>query len=88
MHYGLGWAWAHSVEACQTAAMPMNARHADGSPCAFGDYTCRNSFHPPHSGGGHFAFADGSVHFLSENIALGTYRSLATRAGGDMTSGF
>jgi prepilin-type processing-associated H-X9-DG protein len=34
-----------------------------------------------HSGGAHFAFGDGHVAFLDENIDLDTYRALSTRAG-------
>jgi prepilin-type N-terminal cleavage/methylation domain-containing protein len=34
------------------------------------------SFHP---GGCHFVMGDGSVHFLSENIDMGTYQTLAIR---------
>ena len=36
------------------------------------------SFHP---GGCHFAMADGSVHFLSENIAQVVLTTIATRSG-------
>ena len=36
------------------------------------------SYHP---GGCHFAFADGSVHFLQESISLDVLRSLTTRNG-------
>lgn len=39
------------------------------------------SFHP---GGAGFLFGDGSARFLSENIDGATYRSLGSRAGGDM----
>ena len=39
------------------------------------------SFHP---GGLHFAFADGSAHFVSDAIALNTYRALATIQGGEV----
>ena len=36
-----------------------------------------------HTGGCHFAFADGSVHFVSENINLTVLRRLATMADGN-----
>jgi len=36
-----------------------------------------------HTGGAHFLFGDGSVHFLSENIEFSTFIALVTRGGGE-----
>jgi prepilin-type processing-associated H-X9-DG protein len=41
-----------------------------------------------HPGGTHFAMADGSVHFLQENINLSTYRALASRDGREVLGEF
>ncbi len=82
--YGLGWTWAHSVEAGASVAAPLNARSPGGVPYAPNDWQNQNGFHSPHVGGGHFTMADGSVRFLSENIALGLYRALGTIQGGEI----
>ena len=42
------------------------------------------SYHP---GGGMFLWTDGSVRFLSYNIAYSTYQAISTRAGGEVISG-
>ena len=39
-----------------------------------------------HSGGAHFALADGAVLFVSDNIDMTVYLSLASRDGGEMAS--
>ena len=46
---------------------------------AFGSY---------HVGGAQYTLADGSVRFISENIDLGVYRALGTRAGGEIVGEF
>jgi prepilin-type N-terminal cleavage/methylation domain-containing protein/prepilin-type processing-associated H-X9-DG protein len=56
---------------------PTALRKVRNNELAFG------SLHP---GGAHFAFADGSVHFLAESIDLTVYRDLATRSGEEPTS--
>lgn len=43
-----------------------------------------NAFGSMHTGGAQFARADGSVAFLSESIALATFRALGTVAGGEV----
>ena len=43
-----------------------------------------SNFRSQHAGGGQFLYADGSVHFISENIDLLLYRNLSTRGGGEV----
>jgi prepilin-type N-terminal cleavage/methylation domain-containing protein/prepilin-type processing-associated H-X9-DG protein len=45
-------------------------------------------FYSFHAGGGNFLYADGSVDWISEGIALKVLAALVTRAGGETTSGF
>ena len=50
-----------------------------------GSYTNTN-FKSKHPGGVNFLFADGSVHFLKQSIALTTFCALGSRAGGEVLS--
>lgn len=43
-----------------------------------------SNFRSDHSGGGNFLMADGSVHFLTEDINMLTYQQLSTMAGGEI----
>jgi hypothetical protein len=43
----------------------------------------RYSFRSRHPGGLQFAYANGSVHFIADAIALQTYRALASIKGGE-----
>ncbi|MDY0170335.1 MAG: DUF1559 domain-containing protein [Thermoguttaceae bacterium] len=67
----------------KVAVHPLNSRFdrvADGvsfNHLPFGSY---------HPGGGHFAAADGSVHFLSDSISFDLYRQLMTVDGGESVS--
>jgi prepilin-type N-terminal cleavage/methylation domain-containing protein/prepilin-type processing-associated H-X9-DG protein len=85
--YGLGYSWAHSVEASATAAIPPNtavpgAPYPDPSVATY-PYRTQFGFNSMHPGGLNFVYADGSVHFIDESIELGTYRALATIKGSE-----
>jgi prepilin-type processing-associated H-X9-DG protein len=45
-----------------------------------------SNFRSSHAGGGHFLYADGSVHFLTESIDLNLYQKLSTISGGEVIS--
>ena len=59
----------------------------DGSGNPAYGYKVNGAFASRHPGGCQFAFGDGHVTFISENIDLATYRAMATRAGGETLSG-
>ena len=79
--YGLGFAWAHPVEACAIGAIPPNARRASGVDYAEDDWTGHNGFRSWHPSGLQFGICDGSVRFVSESVALGLYRAQCTIKG-------
>jgi prepilin-type N-terminal cleavage/methylation domain-containing protein/prepilin-type processing-associated H-X9-DG protein len=69
----------HNSTACSSA---RNVNIAINTPgiATFDDM----AFGSTHTGGTHFCMADGSVHFISETISLGVYKSLASRNGGEV----
>jgi len=80
---GEGYAWAHAVEATLTCAIPPNVKGSNGLPVAYTNWQDYHGFKSHHTGGVQFLYGDGSVHFISDSIALGTYRNLATYNGGE-----
>lgn len=82
--------WFHANGASATCAIPLNAPPRPGSTLEedVSFWPNNYSFMSRHVGGAHFAFADGAVRFISEDIDLFTYRSLATIANGEVTGEF
>ena len=73
-------AWAHFNGCTATTAIPPNNINTVASR---GDWPNVYSFHSRHTGGLNFAFGDGRVAYISNSIALTTYRNLGTMNGGE-----
>ncbi|WP_339676825.1 DUF1559 domain-containing protein, partial [uncultured Gimesia sp.] len=73
--YGSVWAYGYLGYTWGTTFSRLNLRNGT---------TSYGVFRSQHTGGAHFAMADGSVHFLSENINNELYQALSTRAGGEV----
>ena len=66
-----------SLEVAGTTGYPLNEPENT-------NWQYRHWFRSLHPGGAMFAFADGSVHFLSETIDMNTYQYLANRFDGQV----
>ncbi len=80
--YGMGYAWAHTIEATATAGLPLNYA-VPGAPLpvlasSLQPWEIYNGFNSQHPSGGNFLYVDGSVHFVDLSITDGAYRALAT----------
>lgn len=73
--YGGVWAYGYFGYSWGTTFYPFN-RH-DWTTTVFG------AFRSQHPGGGHFAYADGSVRFVPETIDQVVYRAASTRDQGE-----
>jgi prepilin-type N-terminal cleavage/methylation domain-containing protein/prepilin-type processing-associated H-X9-DG protein len=78
--------WPYSNNAIGTCAIAPNAKRVDGSEYDSTDWINIYSFRSRHPGGLHFAYADGSVHFISDSIDLRVYRAMATIRGGEVVT--
>jgi prepilin-type N-terminal cleavage/methylation domain-containing protein len=75
--------WIGSSGVCRHTGLPLNSSpYTDsGYPS---DVCGVSSFSSRHEGGAFFAFSDGAVRFLSENIDSTTYQALSTRGGNEL----
>ncbi|QDT31652.1 DUF1559 domain-containing protein [Thalassoglobus polymorphus] len=80
--------WSNPFPGSTAATTEYDFNPHDFADDGIFDSNWTRSFRSDHVGGVHFAFADGSVHFLSENIDAGLLDSLATRGGGEVVSDF
>jgi prepilin-type processing-associated H-X9-DG protein len=72
------------VDGLRTTENPMNTPVGLGAFEYDGDgYQTTGCFASRHPGGAQFAFGDGRVEYVSEDIALQIYQATSTRAGED-----
>jgi prepilin-type N-terminal cleavage/methylation domain-containing protein/prepilin-type processing-associated H-X9-DG protein len=72
------------VDTFRTTENPINTPVGIGAFEYSGDgYATTGSFASRHPGGAHFAFGDGRVEFVSDDIAIDVYQATSTRAKGD-----
>ena len=83
-------AWFYANGSIGTCAIPPNVMKRPNGTLydPYNDWPEIYSFRSRHSGGLNFGFCDGSVRFVSDSIALATYRALATKGSGETITGF
>jgi prepilin-type N-terminal cleavage/methylation domain-containing protein len=86
-HESQGWATSNNGNGYVSTVIPINFDTSDhgttGDPCRrYDNYNTADGFKSAHTGGAHFAFGDGSVHFLSETIDHQMYQYLGAKADG------
>ena len=78
--------WPYANNGYSTCAIPPNLKPKDDGRHEPDWWENIGGFRSKHPHGLHFAMADGSVHFISEEIDLVVYRGLATIAGQEAVS--
>ena len=74
------WAWGYASYSFGSTGVLLNT--VVGTPA---NVTARlGAFRSDHTGGGNFAFTDGSVRFLRNSMAVVNYQAMGTRDGGEV----
>lgn len=81
------WRWAEPDNSSGCSKVINNNSGNPDGPCPWNYHDCgpNNEMFSFHVGGAYAGFADGSVHFLQEDIELRLLYSLGTRANGEVT---
>ncbi|MCE9566951.1 MAG: DUF1559 domain-containing protein [Planctomycetes bacterium] len=81
------WTQGGRHESCmRSTENPLNTKPGTGITTSPYGIALYGGFGSKHTNGGNFAFGDGRVQFLNNNIDLTTYQALSTRAGGEARS--
>ena len=85
---GGGWGDFINGESWVKGALYDGTQPPNGGPCAInGTNVSTSGFHSFHVGGCQFVMGDGSVRFISENIAKYALAGMITRTGGEIFGG-
>jgi prepilin-type N-terminal cleavage/methylation domain-containing protein/prepilin-type processing-associated H-X9-DG protein len=83
-----GWSWVMGENCCtqynHVAVPNANTCAGTGFPGSMTNMAMQVPPSSNHPGGVHVMMGDGSVRFMSENIALGTWRAVGTRNGNEV----
>lgn len=82
------WVWGHpgqgTIEATTVVRFNTRTRVTSAMSPQYWNTNGLYGFRSDHTGGGNFAFADGSTKFLSEQIDYETYKAYGSRNGGEV----
>jgi len=79
----LVWSLGYRHSSLRSTENPVNTPIGEGSTLNLYNRVFNAAFGSKHPGGAQFAFGDGHVSFLGEDIDLNAYRALSTRDKGD-----